>query len=62
MRRKRLVGIGKEREESGMIGDDRMNGRMDEKVSKDLMIGLTVEKAGEEGKDVLIVRVSIEEH
>ena len=45
MRRKRLVGIGKEREESGMIGDARMNGRMDEKVSKDLMIGLTVEEA-----------------
>ena len=33
---------------------------MDEMVSKDLMIGLTVEKAGEEGKDVLIVRVSRE--
>ena len=45
-----------------MIGDTRMDGRMDEKVSKDLMIGLTVENAGKEGKDVLIVRVSREEH
>ena len=45
-----------------MIGDARMDGRMDEKVSKDLMTGLTVEESGEEGKDVLIVRVSREGH
>ena len=45
-----------------MIGDARMDGRMDEKVSKDLMTGLTVEEAGDEGKDVLIVRVSREGH
>ena len=62
MKRKRSVRIGKEREESGMIGDARIDGRMDEKVSKDLMTGLTVEEAGDEGKDVLIVRVSREGH
>ena len=45
-----------------MIGDARMDGRMDEKVSKDLMTGLTVEEAGDEGRDVLIVRVSREGH
>ena len=35
----------------------RMNGRMDEKVVRNLMIGLTVEENGEKGKDVLIVRL-----
>ena len=36
--------------------------RMDEKVSRNLMVGLTVQQAGEEGKDVLIVRLSREKH
>ena len=35
---------------------------MDEKVSRNLMVGLTVQEAGEEGKDVLIVRLSREKH
>ena len=54
--------IGKEREESEMTGYTRMDGRIDEKVSNDLMTGLTVEEAGEEGKDVWIVRVSKDDH
>ena len=44
-----------------MIEYTRMNGRMDEKVSKNLMVVLTVGEAGEEGKDVLIVRVPRDE-
>ena len=35
---------------------------MDEKVSRKLMIGLTVREAWEEGKAMLIVRVSKGEH
>ena len=56
-----MVRIGKEREESGMVGHARMDERMDEKVSMSFMTGLTVEEAGEEGKTVLIVRVSKDE-
>ena len=40
-----------------MIGHNRIDERMDEKVSRDLMTGLMGEETGEEGKDVLIVRV-----
>ena len=45
-----------------MVGHTRMDGMMDEKVVRNLMVGLTVEEAGEEGKDVLIVRASREGH
>ena len=41
-----------------MVGHAIMNGRMDKNVSRNLMTWLTVDEAGEEGKDVLIVRVS----
>ena len=34
---------------------------MDEKVSRNLMTGLIVDETGEEGKDVLIGRVSKDE-
>ena len=44
-----------------MVGHARMDERMDEKVSMSFMTGLTVEEAGEEGKAVLIVRVSKDE-
>ena len=40
-----------------MIGHNRIDERMDEKVSRDLMTGLMGEETGEEGKDVLIIRV-----
>ena len=52
----------KEWKESVMVGHTRMDERMDEKVSRDLVVGLTVKEAGEEGKDVLIVRLSREGH
>ena len=45
-----------------MVEHARIYGRMDEKVLTNLMIGLTVEENGEEGKDVLIVRLSRERH
>ena len=45
-----------------MVGHARMDGMMDEKVVRNLMVGLTVEEAGEEGKAVLIVNVSKDEH
>ena len=45
-----------------MVGHARMDERMDEKVSRGLMAGIIVEKAGKDGKDVLIVRVSREGH
>ena len=48
--------IGKEWEESVIVGHTRMDERMNEKVSRNLMVGLTVKESGEEGKDVLIVR------
>ena len=41
-----------------MLEHARMDGRMDEKISRYLMEGLTVEEAEEEEKDVLIVRVT----
>ena len=41
-----------------MVGHTRMNERMDEKVGRNLMAGFMVDEAGEEGKVVLIVRVS----
>ena len=44
-----------------MVGYTRMNKRMDEKVSRNSMTGLMVEKTGEEWKGVLIVRVSKDE-
>ena len=42
---KRSVRFGKEREESGINRHARMNGKMDEKVSRDLMAGLTAREA-----------------
>ena len=54
--------IGKEWEESVIVGHTRMDERKDEKVSRNLMVGLTVKEAGEEGKYVLIVRSSKEGH
>ena len=45
-----------------MVEHARIYGRMDEKVLTNSMIGLTVEKNGEGGKDVLIVRLSRERH
>jgi len=45
-----------------MIEHARINGRMDEKVSRNLITGLTVEETGEKGKDVLIFRVSKDEY
>ena len=45
-----------------MVGHAGMNGRMDEKVVRNLMIELTVEENEEEGKDVLFVRLSREGH
>ena len=45
-----------------MVGHARMDERRDEKVSRGLMAGIIVEKAGKDGKDVLIVRVSREGH
>ena len=33
-----------------MVGHARMDERMDEKISRDLMEGFVVEEAGEEGK------------
>jgi len=45
-----------------MVGHARMDGMMDEKVVRNLMVGLTVEEAGEEGKGVLIVWASREGH
>ena len=57
MIRKQSKRIDKEREEPGMVGHARIDGRMDEKVVRNLMIGLTVEENGEKGKDVLIVRL-----
>ena len=62
MKRKRSVMISKKREESGMVGHARIDGRMAEKISKYLMVGLTVKEAGEEGKDLLIIRLSKDEH
>ena len=56
------MSIGKEWEESAMVGHNRMDEKMDEKVRRNLMVGLTVKEAGEEGKDVLIVRLSREGH
>ena len=44
-----------------MIEYARMNGRMDWKVSRNLMTEFVVEEDGEEGKDMLIVRVSKDE-
>ena len=46
MRRKQSERISKEREESGMVGHARMDGMMDEKVVRNLMIELTVEENG----------------
>ena len=57
-KRKLSVRIDKERKELGMLEHARMDGRMDEKISRYLMEGLTVEEAEEEEKDVLIVRVT----
>ena len=54
------MSIGKEWEESAMVGHNRMDKRMDKKVRRNLMVGLTVKEAGEEGKDVLIVRLEKE--
>ena len=54
--------INKEWKESAMVEHTRMNERMDEKVSRDLMVGLTVKEAGEEGKGVSIVGLSREGH
>ena len=45
-----------------MVGHARMNERMDKNVSRNLMTGLMVEEAGEEGKAVLIVKVAKNEH
>ena len=45
-----------------MVGHARIDGRIDEKVIRNLMIVLTVEEAVEEGKGVLIVRASREGH
>ena len=44
-----------------MVGHTRMDERMDEKVSRSLKAGFMVKEAGEEGKDMLIVRVSKDE-
>ena len=56
------MSIGKEWEESAMVGHNRMDERIDKKVRRNLMVGLTVKEAGEEGKDLLIIRVSKDEH
>ena len=45
-----------------MVGHARMNERMDKNVSRNLMTGLMVEEAGEEGKAVLIFRLSKDEY
>ena len=45
-----------------MVGHTRMDGRMDDKVIRNLMTEFMVEEAGKEGKDVLIVRLSREGH
>ena len=50
--------IGKEREESEIVGHTRMDGRMNDKVIRNLMTEVMVEEAGKEVKDVLIVRLS----
>ena len=54
--------IGKEREESEIVGHTRMDGRMNDKVIRNLMTEVMVEEAGKEVKDVLIVRLSREGH
>ena len=45
-----------------MVGHARIDGRMYEKVIINLTIGLTVDEAGEEGRNVLLVRASREGH
>ena len=54
--------IGKEWEESVIVGHTRMDERMDEKFSRNFMVGLTVKEAGEKEKGVSIVGLSREGH
>ena len=45
-----------------MVGHARMNERMDKNVSGNLITGLMVDETGEEGKSVLIVKISKDEY
>ena len=45
-----------------MVGHARMNERMDKNVSENLITGLMVDETGEEGKSVLLVKISKDEY
>ena len=45
-----------------MVGHARTDQRIDKHFSRTLMTGWIVKKVGEEGKTVLIVRVTKDEH